>query len=38
MISRVTFENFTVFTDLKLDFSRGLNVLIGENGTGKRIY
>lgn len=35
MISRVSFENFTVFTDLKLDFSEGLNVMIGENGTGK---
>ena len=35
MISRVSFENFTVFSELKLNFSEGLNVMIGENGTGK---
>lgn len=35
MITRFKAENFTVFTDLRVDFSPGINVLIGENGTGK---
>ena len=28
-------ENFTVFEDITIPFSKGLNVLIGENGVGK---
>ena len=28
-------ENFTVFEDITIPFSRGLNVLLGENGVGK---
>lgn len=28
-------ENFTVFEDITIPFSRGLNVLVGENGVGK---
>jgi energy-coupling factor transporter ATP-binding protein EcfA2 len=28
-------ENLTVFANAELDFSRGLNVVLGENGTGK---
>lgn len=35
MITRFKADNFTVFTDLKVDFTPGINVLIGENGTGK---
>lgn len=35
MISKLSFDKFTVFTDTTLRFSEGLNVFIGENGTGK---
>lgn len=28
-------ENFTVFEDITIPFSKGLNVLVGENGVGK---
>ena len=28
-------KNFTAFPKARLDFARGLNVIIGENGTGK---
>ena len=35
MITEVQFENFTAFTNLSMHFSPGINVLIGENGTGK---
>ena len=35
MISSLALKNFTVFSDLKIDFSPGINVIIGENGTGK---
>lgn len=34
-IKKVTFSDFTAFTDLQIDFCSGINVLIGENGTGK---
>ncbi len=34
-IKKIELENFTVFKKLDLDFSLGINVLIGENGTGK---
>ena len=30
-------ENFTVFEDITIPFSRGLNVLLGENGVGKTL-
>ncbi|MGO9123041.1 MAG: AAA family ATPase [Desulfomonilaceae bacterium] len=33
--TRITISNFTAFRRLKLDFSRGLNIIIGENSTGK---
>lgn len=35
MIKQLTLRNFTVFKDADLHFSTGLNVIIGENGTGK---
>ncbi len=35
MITNLTLKNFTVFKDLSIDFSRKINVIIGENGTGK---
>lgn len=35
MIERLELKNFTVFSDLKLNFSPKINVIIGENGTGK---
>jgi AAA15 family ATPase/GTPase len=35
MIESLELKNFTVFKDLKIDFSPKINVIIGENGTGK---
>ncbi len=35
MITKLELENFTVFEELSIDFSPGINVIIGENGTGK---
>lgn len=35
MIERLELRNFTTFTSLALDFSPKINVIIGENGTGK---
>jgi AAA15 family ATPase/GTPase len=35
MLKSLHLENFTVFTDATFEFSSGINVLIGENGTGK---
>lgn len=35
MITNLTLKNFTVFKDLSIDFSAKINVIIGENGTGK---
>jgi predicted ATP-dependent endonuclease of OLD family len=32
---KLDLKNFTVFEKLNLELSRGINVLIGENGTGK---
>lgn len=34
-LNRLYLENFTVFEKLDLNFSKGINVLIGDNGTGK---
>lgn len=34
-LTKIKINNFTIFEDIKIPFSRGLNVLIGENGTGK---
>lgn len=35
MIENLELKNFTVFEDVSIDFSSGINVIIGENGTGK---
>jgi predicted ATP-dependent endonuclease of OLD family len=34
-IQGLELENFTCFAKVKMEFSSGINVLIGENGTGK---
>ena len=34
-ITRTTLKRFTAFEDLDISFSPGINVLVGENGTGK---
>jgi len=34
-VTKMHLENFTVFEDEVLDFSTGINVIIGVNGTGK---
>jgi energy-coupling factor transporter ATP-binding protein EcfA2 len=35
MISKLHLKNFAAFTEISLEFSRGINIVIGENGTGK---
>lgn len=35
MLETIHFEKFTAFEDLRIDFSPGINIFIGENGTGK---
>jgi ABC-type lipoprotein export system ATPase subunit len=35
MINRLHLRNLTVFPDANLEFAGGLNVILGENGTGK---
>ena len=35
MITKLILENFTAFKNLSVDFSSKINVIIGENGTGK---
>lgn len=35
MLQSLRVQNFTVFRDEELNFSPGLNVIVGENGTGK---
>lgn len=35
MLKTIKFEKFTAFEKLKVDFSPGINIFIGENGTGK---
>ena len=34
-ITKVYLKNFTVFEEEEIMFSNGINVIIGENGTGK---
>ena len=35
MITNLQLKNFTAFTDLTIEFSPGINIVLGENGTGK---
>ncbi|RRD69030.1 MULTISPECIES: AAA family ATPase [unclassified Desulfovibrio] len=35
MLKKLKIENFTCFSKSALTFSKGLNVIVGENGTGK---
>lgn len=35
MLKSLSLENFTVFSSAQFEFSPGINVIIGENGTGK---
>lgn len=35
MIKTLQLKNFTAFADLNIEFSAGINIVIGENGTGK---
>lgn len=35
MIDSLHLKNFVAFTDLTIDFSSGINIIVGENGTGK---
>jgi energy-coupling factor transporter ATP-binding protein EcfA2 len=35
MITRLELKNFAAFANLEIDFSAKINVIIGENGTGK---
>ena len=34
-IQKISIENFTVFEKIEIDFCEGVNIFIGENGTGK---
>ena len=34
-ISRITFENFKIFRDFKLDINENINIFVGDNGSGK---
>lgn len=35
MLDRLEINHFTVFKEARFEFCRGLNILIGDNGTGK---
>ena len=35
MLEEIKFQNFTVFSDLEIEFSKGVNIFVGENGAGK---
>ena len=35
IINKIKLENYTVFNSIQIDFNRGINIFIGENGTGK---
>ncbi|RPH92734.1 AAA family ATPase [candidate division KSB1 bacterium] len=34
-VKNLHFKNFTAFKDIQMEFSEGINIFIGENGTGK---
>ena len=35
IIKKIKLENYTVFEDQQIEFCPGVNIFIGENGTGK---
>ncbi len=35
MLEKIKFQNFTAFSDLAIKFSKGVNIFVGENSTGK---
>jgi hypothetical protein len=35
MLEKIKFERFTAFEELEVKFSPGINIFVGENGTGK---
>lgn len=35
VIKKIKLENYTVFEDQQIEFCPGINIFIGENGTGK---
>jgi len=35
VVNKIQIKDFTVFKDFEVDFSEGVNLFIGENGTGK---
>lgn len=35
IIKKIKLENYTVFEDQQIEFCKGINIFIGENGTGK---
>jgi AAA15 family ATPase/GTPase len=35
MINKLSLKKFTVFHDFEIEFAKGVNVIVGENGTGK---
>lgn len=35
MIEKIRFVKFTAFKELEIPFAKGINILVGENGTGK---
>lgn len=35
MLKTLNIKQFTVFQDARFEFSPGLNVIVGDNGTGK---
>jgi|GEM_PF-3422397 len=35
MITNLQLKNFTAFTDLTIDFTPGINIVISENGASK---
>ncbi len=37
-ITQIKLENFTVFKNAEINFDKGINIFIGENGTGKNPY
>ena len=38
MITQLKLKSFAAFTALDIDFSPGINIIIGENGTGNAVF